>query len=621
MHHSFRVTFQPEGRSVHVLAGTSVVEAAGKAGLVINAPCGGNGTCGKCRVEISRGAPEPTDADRNHFRQTGLDNGLRLACQTRIEQEMVITIPRESRFFEQKILLTGVGSSVDIKPVVRMLPLKLPIPSLEDQRADSDRLLDALEPYRDAAEPDCRVTLPLDVVRQLPAAIRQDEGRVTVLLSESQVLDIRPGHGAGGSYGVAFDIGTTTVVAKLASLDDHRPTLTAARTNPQIRFGDDVVSRIEYAQRGGDGLAELQACIVDCLNEIIGELCGRAGIHRTDIVEAVVAGNTTMSHLFLRIDPSHIACAPYVAPLRSEMRFAAADIGLRLHRAARLFTVPNIAGFVGGDTVAVALATGLLHAKGNRLAIDIGTNGELVMARDGRLLACSTAAGPALEGARITFGMRASDGAIEKVRMGDDVEIGVIGDVPATGICGSAIVDVLAELLRAGIVDSMGRMLPPDELPDGLPPALRERVLQDDNGVKFILALNEETHIDGPIHVTQRDVREVQLAKGAIAAGVQILLAEMGITADDLDEVLLAGAFGNFIRRSQAKRIGLLPDVPTERINFVGNAAGSGAYMALVSSTCRAHAEQISRETQYVELSGRPDFQMAFADAMLFPES
>jgi len=621
MSKSVKITFQPEGRVVYVLPGTAMVEAAGEAGVVINSPCGGKGTCGKCRVEIARGAPEPTPADRKHLSLDDLERGVRLACQTRIEHEMVVTVPADSRFFEQRILRAAEGPRVEIEPAVRSVRLRLSPPSLEDNRADSDRLLEALEAHRKPPENACRLAVPLRVARKLPAAIRRDHDAVVVIYSEDEVLDLLPGEEMGETYGVAFDIGTTTIVGMLVSLEQPRPARTAARTNPQVRFGDDVVSRIEHAQSSPDGLRELQACVVDCLNEIVGELCAQGGIRRRNILEAVVAGNTTMAHLLLGIDPSSLARAPYVPPLRSEMRFDAAEIGLRLNPAAKLFTVPNIAGFVGGDTVAVALATGLRDADGVRLAIDIGTNGELVLAKDGRLLACSTAAGPAFEGARITFGMRAANGAIEKVVIDDDVRIGVIGDVPARGLCGSSIVDAVAELLRVGVVNATGRMLPPEQLPASVPPLVARRVVHGEAGVRFVLAHEEETQIDGPVYLTQRDVREVQLAKGAVAAGYRLLLEEAGIAPEDLSEVLLAGAFGNYIRRSRAKRIGLLPDIPTDRITFVGNAAGAGARMVLLSQRCREQAERISRETEYIELCGRPDFQAAFADAMLFPES
>jgi uncharacterized 2Fe-2S/4Fe-4S cluster protein (DUF4445 family) len=620
MKKGIKVTFQPEGRVTYVLPGTTLIEAAGEIGIVLSSPCGGKGTCGKCRVVISRGAPDPTDLDRSHFTADELDRGTRLACQTRVQQEMVVNVPSQSRFFEQKVAKTATHVEVELEPVVRTQFFQLEEPTLEDQRADSDRLLTAIK--RESGEPSggCPVKLHLSVVRKLPSAVREKNFAVTAVRADGEVIDVVAGDTTGRCYGVAFDIGTTTVVGMLDCLDAERPTRVAARTNPQVRYGDDVVSRIEHAQNRENGLLNLQESIVGCLNDIVGELCEKAGINRHNVFEAVVGGNTTMTHLFLRIDPSYIARAPYVASLRNGMTCDAADLGLDIHPNAKVFTLPNIAGFVGGDTVAVILATGLLKSDGIRLAVDIGTNGEVVLAKDGRLVACSTAAGPAFEGARITFGMRAADGAIEKVVITDDVELAVIGNVPARGLCGSSLIDAVGELLRVGVIDMTGRMREPENLPESVPPLVRARVARADNGLRFILANPDETQIGGPIYLTQRDIRELQLAKGALAAGVATLMKEMGVRPSDLQEVLLAGAFGNFIRRSQAKRIGLLPGVPTERIKFVGNAAGTGARMALVSRACREEVEKISLVTRYVELAGRPDFHEAFAEAMLFPE-
>jgi len=295
------------------------------------------------------------------------------------------------------------------------------------------------------------------------------------------------------------------------------------------------------------------------------------------------------------------------------------DLGLEIHPRGSIRTLPNIAGFVGGDTVAVILASGLRHSDALQLAIDIGTNGEIVAGTKDRLIACSTAAGPAFEGARIRFGMRAAEGAIEKVLFDGDVQINVIGHTPPRGICGSGLLDVVGEMVRVGIIGANGSLRPADELPD-LPDAFRRRIVAGENGNDFILVDQTDTSIDEAIRITQRDVREMQLAKGAIRAGLEVVLKELGVEANDLQHILLAGGFGNFIRRSQAKRVGLLPDVPSEKILFIGNAACTGARMALLSRDCREEADRISRETEFLELGGRPEFQIQFAEAMMFPE-
>jgi len=611
------VTFQPEGRRVSVLAGTTLIEAAGYAGITINAPCGGSGTCGKCRVEITRGAPRPTANDRKHLSPDELRRGARLACQTRIQWDMVVQVPAAARFYEQKAhlhTLLANGREVPLEPVVRKVHVKLDTPSLSDQRADADRLLAAVR----HADPNAHI--PLEVLRELPAALRQARFDITAILADDEVVEILPGDVQDCCGGLAFDIGTTTVVGMLVDLRTGREMAVTARTNPQVRYGDDVVSRIQHVRKKG-GLASLREAIIGCLNEITEELCRRAGVDAEDIYEAVFVGNTTMNHLVLGLDPTYLATMPYVPVLRSEVVCRATELGLRIHPRARVHAVPNIAGFVGADTVAVILATDLMNATRPTLALDIGTNGEVVLAANGRIISCSTAAGPAFEGARIKFGMRAAEGAIDKVVIDHDVHINVLGGVPARGICGSSLIDAVAELLRHGIIEPTGRMLPPGSLPRSLPRAVARRVVENEGGPCFILADAGQTQIGGPVYLTQRDVREVQLAKGAIAAGIHLLLKTAGIGKDDIACVLLAGAFGNFIRRSNALRIGLLPQVPSERIRFIGNAAGAGAKMALISRTCREEAEQISQKTEYLELGAAPEFQLEFAAAMMFPEA
>jgi len=611
---SVRVTFEPEGRSVFVMPGTLLVEAAGRAGIVLDTPCGGRGTCGRCRVQISLNPPDPSETDRKHLSEDEIERGVRLACQARVVEEMRVNVPVAARFFEQKILTGGHGGKVELHPSVSKAYLQVPAPSLEDQRADADRLRAAIE--QDGIEPD------LDVLRSLPTLLRKSDFGVTAVIAEGRLFAVEPGDTTGRNFGIAFDIGTTTVVGFLMDLVAGRELAVAARTNPQIPFGDDVVNRIQYAAENTDGLGELRQSIVDCLNDIIAECCRAAGVSQEQLYEATVVGNTTMNHIFLGINPEYVAQAPYVAALRRPVNTRARDLGLAIHAHGLVHTLPNIAGFVGADTVGVILSANLHEAEEISLAIDIGTNGELVIGNRERLVSCSTAAGPAFEGARIRFGMRAADGAIDRMLINTDLEFNVIGNLPPRGLCGTALIDLVAELLRVGCVDSTGRLLPPDEMPNSVPDAIKRRVAEDEKGtLEFRIASGEETQVEGPLVLTQRDIRELQLGKGAIAAGVSVLLKEVGVEPKDLGQVLLAGAFGNFIRRKMAKRIGLLPDVPSERIRFVGNAAGAGARMALLSRRCKHAADRISEETEYLELAGRPDFQDEFMSAMLFPES
>jgi len=609
---TIKVTFEPEGKAAYLLPGSIILEAAARAGIIIETPCGGRGTCGKCRVVVRDGCSAPTETERRLLEAEELARGLRLACQTKLLGETVVTVPEGSRFFEQRILTAGVGGATRLCPAVVKRAARVPEPTLEDQRADADRVLEALG-VRD------ELRLDLGAARQLSESLRAESYHLTAVCHGGEVVAFEPGDTSGRCFGAAFDVGTTTVVGSLLDLTSGRQVAIASRTNPQVAYGDDVVARITHASEG-DGLEELQAKIVECINDILGELTARAGIPADAIYEATAAGNTTMNHLLLGLDPSHIARIPFPAVLRQGMVTPAADVGIAIHPRGRLYTMPNVAGFVGGDTVGMILAANLLEREHPTLAVDIGTNGEMVLGGRERLVGCSTAAGPAFEGARIQFGMRAAEGAIEQVRFRDDVETSVIGNVPPRGLCGSALIDAVAELLRAGILEPSGRLRGPDDLRPEVPEAIRRRVVPGEQGRDFILAHEAETSIDGPILLTQRDIREVQLAKGAIRAGIEILKAELGVDDEATDAVLLAGAFGNFIRRRNALRIGLLPPIEHERIHFVGNAALVGAKMVLACTDYRAEAEAISRQTEYLELGAMPSFQTEFANAMLFPQ-
>ena len=610
---TFRVTFQPEGRSVFVLRGTKIVEAAGQVGIILNTPCGGEGTCGKCRVDVLGAAPEPSEAEKKHLKPDEIASGVRLGCQLAVDRDVVVSVPEGARFFEQVVLTEGKEPWYRFEPNVRKCYVELPEPSVDDLRSDVDRLKDAFP----AEAKDLRIDLWL--ARELPVRLRAEGFKVTAVLRDNDIVCLESGDTSESIWGVAFDIGTTTIVGALVNLASGARAGIASRTNPQVRFGDDVVSRIRYSEEHPGGLDELHSHLVDCMNDIILELTQGAGVNREDVYETTVVGNTTMTHILLAIDPSPIAHAPYVSVFREAVDVGARSLGLDIHPSANLHVLPNIAGFVGSDTVGMILASGMMHSEEPRIAIDIGTNGEVVVGNRERLIACSCAAGPAFEGARIRFGMRATEGAISKVVLNEEVEVIVIGGGRATGICGSGLLDAVAELLRVGVIDQAGRMARPDALPEGLPDGIRRAVVSCDGQPAVVLVDSHSSKTGESILLTQRDIREVQLAKGAIRAGIQVVSSEFGLEPEEASQVLLAGGFGNFIRRSNAKRIGLLPDVPTPRIEFIGNAAAVGARMALNCRGCRAEAEAISEKTEYVELANRPDFQTLFMEAMMFP--
>lgn len=416
--------------------------------------------------------------------------------------------------------------------------------------------------------------------------------------------------------GVAFDIGTTTVVGVLWDLATGAMLDSAARTNPQAAYGADVISRILFTMQEEANRDILKHKIVGCMDDILREFAERSMLNSGLLREAVVVGNTTMTHLLLGVDPASLAAAPYLPGYTGPVTIDGRSLGLEMAPETEVHVLPNIAGHVGADLVGVLLASDLKALDGANLAIDIGTNGEILLARDGRVLTCSTAAGPAFEGASIHHGMRAATGAIERVRFVDgEVEIRTIGEAEPVGICGSGLIDAVAELVSVGLLTSTGRFLRPEEaLNAGVPASLSTRI-KTDGGAAFVLYYGKDGRA---ITVTQKDVREVQLAKAAIAAGISILLSEMGIAAADLKRILIAGAFGNYIDTDSALTIGLLPPVPPSRVRSIGNGAGAGASMALLSPSLRQEAGRIAEETIHVDLAVHTDFQTVYLNEMYF---
>jgi len=416
-------------------------------------------------------------------------------------------------------------------------------------------------------------------------------------------------------FGIAVDIGTTTVVAKLINMADGECHATEAALNPQSRYGDDVISRIAYAQTD-EKLAELHKAIIDCVNDLTTKLCQKSSINANHIYEICVVGNTTMNHIFLKLPVTQLGQAPYKAFSLDAHDIPAAQLHLEMNPAGNIHTVENIAGFVGSDTIAVALAVDIDSAEETTLIVDIGTNGELVLGTKEKLYAASCAAGPALEGARITCGSRAAEGAIEAVVVNeDDIYLDVIGNCPARSICGSGLIDAVAVMLDLGVIDQTGRFVEPAKLEGKVPPAIFSRIREEHGQPTFVLSENDGA---SKVFLTQKDIRETQLAKAAIRAGIKLLQKRIGLEDCDIEHILLAGAFGNYIRKESALRIGLLPAVPVEKIRFVGNAAASGARMLLVSRQCRDKARELARKIEYIEIAHEPEFTDVFADSILF---
>ncbi len=610
----FRVVFQPYGRSVYVLGGTKIIEAAGRAGLTINTPCGGAGTCQKCSVKITSGTAKPTEADISAFDKKALEQGWRLACQNNIESEMVIELPQTSRLAgEHQILTESNASSTEVKLSIRKMYVDMDPPELEDNAADLLRLQRAVGP--------CKINL--DQLKKLPGLLRDNDFKGTAVLADHKLINFEPGDTTEKCFGVAFDIGTTTIVASLEHLCTGRELAIVSRMNPQISFGDDVLSRIQHCDAAADNLAKLHNAVVTEIISMINTLCADADVATEHIYEIAFSGNTTMEHLLCSINPAPLGTVPFAPAFSGGLIFKASELDIKINNHCLAYVFGVIGGFVGGDTVAGILASEISDGPGPVLFVDIGTNGEIVLAKDGKMLAASTAAGPAFEGARISCGMRATAGAIEKIIFTDDIRCSTIGNVEPVGLCGSAIIDLTSEMLRAGLICSTGRLLSPDELPETTPDKIKQRVCENSDGqLEFLLAESANGKDEVKIVFTQRDIRELQLSTGAIRAGINIMLKKAGIKVSDLKRVLIAGGFGSFIRRANAQRIGLLPNqIDHQKISYIGNASLAGAKWALLSSDARKKAEQIAATAKHIELSLDPGFQDEFADAMMFPDS
>ncbi len=606
-----RITFQPSGRTVFALPGTTILEAAARAGIVLQTPCGGGGTCGKCLVRVCSGQASRATTHHHKLQDEQISAGWRLACETTLAGAAVIEIPASSLFESSQQILTGdSGHTLAIHPAITVTSFPLPPPTQHDTLPDLERVEAALDEK-----------LEFDTARlaAFPRQLRAANWNVHVIREGRRLIAIQPACGPASVFGVAFDLGTTTVVGTLLNLVTGQEHGVASTMNGQISFGDDVLTRILRIRDDPSRLADLQGAAVQTLNEIIAALCRQSGIPSDQLCNATLAGNSTMQQIVCGLDPSALGELPFIPAFARSLDISAANIGLKINPAARLYLFPQVGGFVGGDTVAGMLAAGFDQINKPTLLVDIGTNGEIALLHDRRILCASTAAGPAFEGARIAQGMRATAGAIEKVLIKDgDIHINIIGNVPAAGLCGTALIDAVAEMLRHGLLDATGRMLLPDELPAHVPEPLRRRLERDGDDARLVLAPADGRH--AAVCLTQRDIRELQLASGAIRAGVDTLLQRAGLAATDLDAVLLAGGFGNFIRRSNAQRIGLLPPLPHERIRFIGNASSMGAKMALLSIQERACAETLRQRSEHVDISMDPGFQSAFSMAMMFPE-
>jgi uncharacterized 2Fe-2S/4Fe-4S cluster protein (DUF4445 family) len=602
------VVFQPDGRRGEFNCDTSVLAAAQQLGVEVTSICGGHGRCGKCKVIVEDGArvDPPTENELRLLTAGGLQNGYRLACETKVTDDVIVTIPAESRIGRQRLQVEGIGRSVELAPTVRKVVAEVPPPSLTDLRSDAKRLLDALALANQLGD----VCIEYDTVKTLPSTLRNGAWTVTALISnERKIIDLDPGITLDEPYGVAIDVGTTKIATYLVNLANGSLIAECTLPNPQISYGEDIISRLAYAHTE-EGLTKLNDAIRQAVNRSIEKVCGgTVPTHR--IYEAVAVGNTVMHHLFLRIDPRPLARSPFPPAIKSRIDVRPSELGITINQNGNVHLPPLIAGFIGSDCVAGILATGLHETDRMSLLVDIGTNTEIVLGNRDGMYACSCASGPAFEGAHIKYGMRAATGAIESVTIDHDtyeVYYRVIDDEPPKGLCGSAMVDVLAELLKTRLMDTGGRIIRETGNPR----------VREVNGTLELVLVEERTGTSKVV-VTQQDVRELQKAKAAISAGTSILMRWAGVDRTEIETMFVAGAFGTYIDPWNAQLIGLFPELKLRELSNVGNAAGAGARMVLQSSEARDTATRIPEMVEYIELATDHDFQNEYLSATYFP--
>ena len=601
-------------RRVRVERGASLLDAAQAAGVGMDATCGARGRCRSCRCKVLSGDVSPaTMQDTLQLGHDEVQERFRLGCQTRPGTDCeVMALPPKSEAGHQILSGGGVvdspGFAIDsgvTKHVVTASPPR------EEHRQTSDlaQVLAAIDAPVDRS-------VPVSAMRKIPGELRKQRGELTVTTFNRRIIDVEAGDTAEHAYGMAFDIGTTSIVGTLLHLETAEELAAVGSVNPQTVYGGDLMSRIAYAQFDEKKLVALRAKVLNAVNGFIKDACRAAGVSREHVYKIVVVGNTCMHHIFLGIDVTFVGLAPYAPAVSDGIVVPASELPLKAAPNAQVCLLPIVAGFVGADTMACVLATRIYESDELRALVDIGTNGEVVMGSKERLMACSAPAGPALEGAQIRHGMRGAMGAVEAVGIDDDVHCSVIGSTRAIGICGSGLIDACAKMVAAGVLDGTGRLRPRDR--GRLPPALAARLRTAESGVEFVLVWDDDAGKNEDVTLTQGDIRQLQLAKSAIYSGIVLLQRVMGIDDADLAELMLCGGFGNYINIESAVGIRLLPDVPLDRITYVGNAAHLGAQMALLSEPERERAEDLAQRIEHVALAARPDFQDIFVDGMSF---
>ena len=609
--------------------GTTILEAARSIGVEIESICGGELVCGKCRVLIEEGffpkegitssaanVSPVTKREELFLRRKGTPPNARLSCAARVQGDLVVTVPPESQVHRPVVVKSAGEREIVTAPAVRLAYVSLREADIDDQESIWARVQGLL---KDRFELE-NLAIDLKALQELPRALERGRGGITLTIwQESRVIQVRPGF-RDRLFGLAVDVGTTTIAGYLCDMQSGEVVASHGMMNPQVAYGEDLMSRVSYANTRADGLDHLHGAVIGALNEILSETTSMAGVDRKDVAEVVVVGNSVIHHLVVGLHPKSLGEAPFAAVTKDSLDLNARDLGLHAAPGANVHFLPLIGGHVGADTVAVALAEAPHLQKEMMLVIDVGTNGEILLGNEKSVLSASSPTGPAFEGAQISCGMRAAPGAIERVRVDPktwEPRFKVIGNekwsdeaiLPARGICGSGIIEAVAELFAAGVIQSDGRF--------SARCSEHERCRRNGRTWEYVLVKKDETSAGKEIFVTQADVRAIQLAKAALYAGAKLLMRRLGV--DRVDKVVLAGAFGTVISREHALILGMLPDVPPEKIYSVGNAAGDGARIALLNRDRREEAKKLADWIEYVEIALEPEFQEEFVAAMHIP--
>jgi len=627
------IDFEPISRRLYYKKDENFYQLLVDSGIRVRSLCGGFGSCGTCKVLVQQGNEyliPPTDSEKNFLSKEEIRENFRLACQCKIAEKQInliesypqpqirVFLPQEFLIEDFKILTSGTNKGVNLNPNVKKFFIEVNKPSLEKPIPDLERIVYSLLSKKEYSEDPFKLLFEIETLRKIPLILRKDNHHITLTLYEGEkIIDCEAGNKVTNNYGIAFDIGTTTLVGYLINLNDGKIYSVSSALNPQTAYGEDVVSRITYIKNNKDGLLKLNSVVVGALNEMIDEICANAKISPSQIYEATIVGNSVMHHIFLNIDPTYIGLSPYVPAVKRDLNLKARDVNLGINRGGYVYILPLIAGFVGADTMGVILSSEIDNESELALAIDVGTNGEIIIGNSDVLATGSCAAGSALEGAHIKNGMRAAAGAIDTLKIDQNdlsVTYTTISGKKPIGICGSGIIDAIAEMLKSKIITRSGRFN--KELKD------HERIIKNDKNFEFILVRKDQTSIKRDITISQNDVRELQMAKAAFYSGTRIILNYLNKSDKDkykIKQIFLAGAFGNYINKTNAKFIGMIPDISEDFIYQIGNAAGVGAQNCLLNINLRDKARKLLEKIEYIEIAVAQEFQREYAQAMYFP--